>query len=239
MVNFSQGFASSGPGAGLVMFPGNMNLKARAAVFDRVKQYELQQEYMKSAARQEMKLAYGGRSLGARAAVVASHADEDVKMLVLVSYPLVAPSGDVRDKILLEIRPDVDVLFISGDHDSMCDLDMLDGVRGKMAAKTWIVRVRGADHGMNLRGGKKLKEGTKLVGEATGKMAATWLRERDQQKRQIDITWDGERSQIISSGWLASATTKQGKEKSEDVAEQELPKAEEETGNPKRKKVKR
>ncbi|KIW68190.1 hypothetical protein PV04_04151 [Phialophora macrospora] len=238
MVYFSQGFASAGPGTGMVMFPGNMNLKARAAIFDRVKQHELEQEYMKNAT-QEMKLAYGGRSMGARAAVVASHADEDVKMLVLASYPLVSPSGDVRDKILLEVRPDVAVLFISGDHDSMCDLDMLDEVRGKMVAKTWLVRVRGADHGMNLRGGKKLKEGTKLVGEAIGKMAAAWLTERDQEKTQIDISWDGERSEVGSSGWVASATRKLDQEKSEDAAERELPKAEEDTGNPKRKKVKR
>ncbi|OCT45705.1 hypothetical protein CLCR_01605 [Cladophialophora carrionii] len=239
MVRFSEGFASSlGEGAGLVMFPGNMNVKARAATFDRVKQHELGEEYMKTAATQgEVNLAYGGRSMGARAAVMASHADEDVKMLVLVSYPLVGPSGDVRDKILLETRPDVDVLFISGDHDSMCDLEMLDEVRGRMKARTWIVRVKGADHGMNLRGGKKLKEGTKAVGATTGKLAAAWLQERDQEKREMDLSWDGEHSDVVSSGWLASAGKGQGEEKGKDIVEEQSSKAGDGSGNPKRRKV--
>ncbi|ETI24233.1 hypothetical protein G647_03602 [Cladophialophora carrionii CBS 160.54] len=240
MVHFSEGFASSlGEGAGLVMFPGNMNVKARAATFDRVKQHELGEEYMKTAAtRQEVYFAYGGRSMGARAAVMASHVDEDVKMLVLVSYPLVGPSGDVRDKILLDTRPDVDVLFISGDHDSMCDMDLLDEVRGKMKARTWIVRVKGADHGMNLRGGKKLKEGTKAVGGMTGKLAAGWLQERDQERKEMDLSWDGEHSDVVSSGWLASARKGQREEKGKDIIEEQSSKTGDGSGNPKRRKVK-
>ncbi|EXJ60907.1 hypothetical protein A1O7_05060 [Cladophialophora yegresii CBS 114405] len=240
MVHFSAGFASRGEDAtaGLIMFPGTMNVKARAAMFDLVKQHGLGQ-----GDREGVNFAYGGRSMGARAAVMASHVDEDVKMLVLVSYPLVSPAGDVRDKILLEIRPDVDVLFISGDQDSMCDLDMLDKVRGKMKARSWLVRVRGADHGMNLRGGKKLKEGTEAVGATTGKVAAVWIKERDAEKREMELSWDGEgeHGDVVSSGWLAGGRNGQGEEKSKDVVEEELPRAEEgsRNRNPKRRKVKK
>ncbi|KAJ9604725.1 hypothetical protein H2200_010839 [Cladophialophora chaetospira] len=195
MVNFSTGFAASKLEFGMVMFAGSMNLKGRANLFDVVKKHELGNGSLKGGGI----LVYGGRSMGARAAVVASQTDQDVQALVLVSYPLVGPSGDMRDKILLDIRPDVDVLFISGANDNMCDWDKLNEVRSKMKAKTWCVKVHGADHGMNVRGAKNLKDGTWKVGNMTGLVAAKWLLNRDKGKRDMDLRWDG--TEVIASPW--------------------------------------
>lgn len=218
MVNFSRGFVSAsisfsengdgdartGTGLGMAMFEGNMNLKSRAAGFDIVKRFLTEEGHLNAdiAGRGgEGRLVYGGRSMGARAAVVASQSDTSVTALVLASYPLVGPGGDVRDKILLDISEDVDVLFISGDGDSMCDLKMLGDVRKKMKARTWLVKVQGADHGTNIKGGKKLKEGTERVGEMTGALARTWILERDTEKREMDVSWDGEKGEVKCSGW--------------------------------------
>ena len=203
MVNFSKGFASADPQLGLLMFPGNMNVKARAKGFKEVKRHETEEGkwYVKEGEHQEFILAYGGRSLGARAAVMASHADTDVNALVLASYPLMSPAGDVRDQILLDVAADVDVLFISGDRDSMCDLDRLEKVRDKMKARTWIVRVRGADHGMNVSG-KKGKEGTVAMGEGTGKIAAKWILDRDADKMEMELSWDPEKGEPVGE-WRA------------------------------------
>ncbi len=226
MVNFSTGFASDLE-IGLVMFQGSMNLKARAGWFDIVKQHESDDGYLKAVGG----LAYGGRSMGARAAVIASEGDKDVKALVLVSYPLVSPAGDVRDKILLDLHADIDVLFISGDNDSMCDLDALDELRGRMKANTWRVMVQGADHGMNIRGGKRLKDGTEKVGSMTGQVAANWLLGREKGKKEMEVSWDGEAMEVRSSGWKGSEpedqeTTKkeQAKPKDEGAGKKEKPK---------------
>ncbi|KIX99429.1 uncharacterized protein Z520_05005 [Fonsecaea multimorphosa CBS 102226] len=222
MVNFSQGFAATG--LGVVMFQGNMNVQARAGLFGLVKEYERENGSLagtdddtgtkrKMTEARENSVAYGGRSMGARAAVIASHIDPSVKALVLASYPLISPAGDIRDKILLDISADVDVLFISGDNDSMCPLARLQTVRDKMRARTWRVVVKGADHGMNIRGGKKLKDGTERLGKECGRVAARWLRERDEDKREMTISWDGEKGRLIGGGvWIGegTGTTTQG-----------------------------
>lgn len=89
--------------------------------------------------------------------------------LVLVSYPLQGPK-DVRDQILLDLPKETDVLFVIGDRDAMCPLDLLENVRGKMQARSRLVVVRGADHGMNVKPASKTQE----LGEQTGKVAARW-----------------------------------------------------------------
>jgi dienelactone hydrolase len=125
--------------------------------------------------------------MGARAAVIAatehlgSSSSTDVK-LVLASYPLKGPK-DTRDQILLDLPPNVDVLFVVGDKDAMCPLDMLDGVRKKMAAKSKLVVVKGVDHGMH--GGGKRKENK--VGELAGMKACEWVCGK-MDKELVEIT---------------------------------------------------
>ncbi|KAK4944311.1 hypothetical protein LTR10_016197 [Elasticomyces elasticus] len=185
LMNFARGFASTG--SPVVCFQGNMNLKARTRSFATVLDEEKKQR------KAEMTVAFGGRSMGARAAVLGAQADESIKVLVLVSYPLIGPGGAVRDRILLDIRPDVDVLFISGDGDSMCDFPKLATLRKKMKATSWMVVVEGADHGMNLKGGKKMKDATEQVTKETGRIAARWIELRDEEHKDMTLRWNGDK----------------------------------------------
>lgn len=115
--------------------------------------------------------------MGARAAVMAAtqlcttlrryQKIERVK-LVLISYPLQGPK-DVRDQILLDLPDRFEVMFIVGDKDAMCPLDLLEGVRERMRAWSRVVVVKGAGHGMDC--GSKTRE----VGEETGRVAARWV----------------------------------------------------------------
>ncbi|KAF1933433.1 uncharacterized protein M421DRAFT_415776 [Didymella exigua CBS 183.55] len=168
VVNFCTGFASTSS-TPLLAFQGSSNLGAR------VKGFHACHGHLGSGAKD---LVFGGRSMGARAAVMAATEliadrkwDENGKMrLLLVSYPLQGPK-DVRDQILLDLPEDTDVLFVVGDRDAMCPLDLLEEVRRKMVAKSRLVVVRSADHGMKIKPASRTKE----VGEETGMAAARWL----------------------------------------------------------------
>jgi hypothetical protein len=168
ILNFRTGFGRVSP---ITCFQGNMNLVSRVKMFDAV---------ISEQARSKPVTALGGRSMGARAAVVAAKGREEVKYLVMVSYPLHTGKGDLRDEILLEIEEGVKVLFVVGDRDTMCDLERLEEVRGKMGAESWRVVVEGADHGMTV----KPKAGTEAVGELVGKVVAEWLRDCDLGKHE-------------------------------------------------------
>jgi predicted alpha/beta-hydrolase family hydrolase len=192
-MNFARGYATTG--SPIVCFQGSMNLKARTNMFATVlAHYENNSEQLESTSKI---VAFGGRSMGARAAVLAAQETDDVNLLVLVSYPLVGPKGDVRDKILLDIRPDVHVLFISGDRDSMCDLALLAKVRAKMKAESWMVTVKGTDHGMNLAGGAKLKQASEEVVMETGSLAARWIDNRESSHKDVLMRWDEDRGTVV------------------------------------------
>ena len=154
-----------------------MNLKSRVKMFDAVHDYTIK------TFQHETPLALGGRSMGARAAVLASM--PDTKYLILASYPL-QTAKETRDQILLDLPSDNEVLFISGNHDSMCDLTKLDQVRKKMKAKTWLIRVRDADHGMNV----KPKKATRAIGEETGMLAVEWLDTRRESETEREVWWE-------------------------------------------------
>ena len=176
IANFAKGFAKS---SSVLCFQGNMNLKSRVKMFSAVME------------NQESAACLGGRSMGARAAVMA--ATTDTKMLILASYPL-HTAKETRDQILLDIDPAIDVLFIEGDMDDMCDLERLEEVRKKMKCKTWLVVVKGADHGMNI----KPKSASAEVVSMTGELAAQWVQERDETRRKGTVNWD---EGVKWSGW--------------------------------------
>ncbi|KIV93123.1 hypothetical protein PV10_04362 [Exophiala mesophila] len=241
MVHFSQGFTSTG--SGMVMFEGNSNLKSRAAGFERILEHGGREKWwdgmgvgnaddktgrVRKTATTATIPAMGGRSLGARAAVTAalqldqsstSPSPSPRVSLVLSSYPLISPSGDVRDQILLALPQNMDVLFISGDNDSMCPLDRLQAVRAKMKAPSWLVVVKGADHGMKVKGGKDLKTGCERVGLVCGWLAWRWCSDRDEHRqgqgeskgqgkkddgRQMTVRWDGDLHSVVLDGWDGS-----------------------------------
>ena len=197
IANFSTGFARR-TASSIVCFQGNMNLKSRVKMFDTVHDSAIR------TFEHETPLALGGRSMGARAAVLA--AIQDTKFFVLASYPL-QTDKKVRDQILLDLPDDKEVLFISGDHDSMCDLAKLNEVRKKMKAKTWLIRVRDADHGMNI----KPKKATRAVGEATGILAEEWLHTRTESKNEREIWWEADdrgEGHVRSGCWARAGVSK-------------------------------
>jgi predicted alpha/beta-hydrolase family hydrolase len=194
MINFATGFAAS---KSLLYFQGTMNLNSRTKMFNAVIENEGWGQVL------------GGRSMGARAAVMAAHERHDVKALVLVSYPLKNEKGNVRDQILLDLNQDIEVVFISGDRDEMCNLDQLAGVRREMKAKSWLVVVRDADHGMNM----KPKKATAVIGRLAGEIASKWLDEHDATSTEAFISWDDEKCGGLQSSWGS------GQRKSSGIAE--------------------
>lgn len=174
--NFTSGFATRLP---ILCFQGNINLKSRVNMFS---------EVMKD---QKFATSLGGRSMGARAAVLA--ATSETENLVLASYPL-HTNKDTRDQILLDISPSTKVLFIEGDKDSMCDLSRLDAVRKKMKCKTWLLVVQGADHGMSL----SPKSAVAQIGLKTGEIAAEWIKAPDNECCESKVFWDEE---VRWNGW--------------------------------------
>lgn len=185
---FMEGFSRSTPAVG---FQGSMNLQSRTKYFHTVISHEKADT-----------AALGGRSLGARAAVVAAK-DHQTAALILASYPLIGQNGDVRDQILLDVDANLHVLFISGDNDKMCPIAQLSGIRAKMQAKSWLVVVQGADHGLGL----KPKDAVEPMREYCGTAAARWLEHRDEHLTECLLQWDESTQQIVDDGWQASTAS--------------------------------
>lgn len=131
--------------------------------------------------------------MGARAAI--SSASDQTQHLVLASYPL-HTNKETRDQALLDIHQSIRVLFISGDHDSMCDLAKLQGVRKKMRCLTWRIVVEGADHGMKV----KPKHTTTETGNKAGELVAAWLENSDSTRREGRIFCNQE-GKVEWTGW--------------------------------------
>jgi predicted alpha/beta-hydrolase family hydrolase len=196
----------------VITFQGNMNMKARVEAFAAVARHSAdvraKQSFVK---RNEEVVVLGGRSMGSRAAILAANelkvgvdasAETEVpiaKCFVLVSYPLVAPSGDVRDQLLLDLDAEHEVLFMIGSRDTMCPLDHLEEIRRKMTAKSWLVRLQGADHGMNV----KPNSAVEALVEESGRVAALWLSERNVTRREsiISVEVDGDGLEARWSRW--------------------------------------
>ncbi|KAK4888838.1 hypothetical protein LTR27_012299 [Elasticomyces elasticus] len=186
---FANGFAEHSP---IVSFQGSMNLPSRTKMFHTVMEH------------QDFDLALGGRSMGARAATIAAvEQDRKTKALVLVSFPLVGgKKGESREQILLDLPDTIDVLFISGDRDSMCDLEQLREVIERMKAKCWLVTVKGADHGMSWSPAGTVA----TMRQKTGAIAAEWLENRNVELRYYGLSWvrDGSAGEMVSTGWVTS-----------------------------------
>ena len=90
-----------------------------------------------------------GKSMGGR---VGCHValEEDVSGVVCLGYPLCG-GGDqskLRDKVLRALR--TPILFVQGTRDSLCPLDLLEGIRQEMAAPTFLHVVEGGDHSLQV-----------------------------------------------------------------------------------------
>ncbi|KAI4684215.1 hypothetical protein J4E81_009095 [Alternaria sp. BMP 2799] len=183
VVNFCTGYSLSLP---VLAFQGSMNLQARTKGFHAcIDELNSSQSTAQKGAKEDTSvsktLLLGGRSMGARAAVIAAseylaslddkEAEELDLQLILVSYPLLGPKEDLRDQILLDLPESVRILFISGDEDAMCPIDTLNDTRDKLTAQSQLVVVTDANHGMHVVPASR----TKAVGEETGRLAARWV----------------------------------------------------------------
>ena len=178
IANFAAGFATRLP---ILCFQGNMNLKSRVKMFSAVTEDQASPANL------------GGRSMGARAAVMA--ATEQTRNLVLVSYPL-HTGKEVRDQILQEIDSSIKVIFVTGDRDSMCGLDRLEEVRKQMSCKTWRVVIKGADHGMSVKPSKA----TEAIGKKIGEVVGDWIEFNDESRREGSI-YCSEDEDAMWTGW--------------------------------------
>lgn len=191
--DFARGFGRKGD---VACWQGTMNLE------NRVKSFHTVVDYLHD----DGQVVLGGRSMGARAAVLTA-LEMQVSppvALVLVSWPLTAGKEgkrepERREEILKKLPEGVDVLFVVGERDVQCEMGMLENLRGEMRAKSWLVVVEGADHGMSLR----RKEGVEGVRLRMGEVAAEWIKERDGAKRFGEVWWDVEKGEVDWSGWKA------------------------------------
>lgn len=193
VANFCSGYALE---RSILCFQGSMNLNSRTKMFRAVIEAQKAPECL------------GGRSMGARAAAMA--VTDLTSHLVLVSYPLHTNKA-IRDQILLDLAPSIKVIFVSGDKDSMCDLQKLEELRSKMKCRTWRIVVENADHGMNV----KPKVATAEVVRKTGEVVAAWTQDNDESRREGTIflnpnmgaEWSGWTSKSLSPVAESSQST--------------------------------
>lgn len=115
-----------------------------------------------------------GKSMGSR---VGCHlaTTEPVAALVCFGYPLKSPgkSGAVRDAVLLEL--DTPILFIQGTRDTLCPLDLLEDVRGRMKAPNSLHVVESGNHSLEItkthtkRSGETQDDVDAAIGEAVSR----------------------------------------------------------------------
>ena len=90
-----------------------------------------------------------GKSMGGRIGCHVS-LEERVAGLICLGYPLCA-MGDrtkIRDEILRSLS--TPILFVQGTRDSLCPLDLLEGVRAEMKAPNSLHVVEGGDHSLGV-----------------------------------------------------------------------------------------
>ena len=98
-----------------------------------------------------------GKSMGGR---VGCHValEASVDALVCLGYPLRGAAGALRDEVLLALR--APVLFVQGTRDRLCPLDLLEGVRRRMTARSALHVVEGGDHSLAVPARALREQGT-------------------------------------------------------------------------------
>ena len=197
----------------VLRFSGPMNLKART------KQFRTACEQVKTTT--EKLSIVGGRSMGARAALALRNASPDLvhPRVLLHSFPLVGQRADdkSREQLLLDAASDTQILFVTGSGDNMCPIQKLNEVRKRMQAKSWLIVAENANHGMDVKGGKKA---TEAVGIRIGELVGEWLlsEDLDVEKTEASISYD--KGKVVWSDWRAApddtTTRKADEEESDD-----------------------
>jgi predicted alpha/beta-hydrolase family hydrolase len=120
------------------------------------------------------RLVLGGRSMGGRIASQLAAAGEPCAGLALLGYPLHPDGHPERLRTAHWRELAVPVLFVQGDRDALCDLDLLERQRlqhlGQVASRVHVLV--GADHGFRVRG----RDRDQVLDEVAG-VVAGWLDE--------------------------------------------------------------
>jgi uncharacterized protein len=88
-----------------------------------------------------------GKSMGGRVGCHVALVDP-VQAVICLGYPLCG-AGDrskLRDQVLLELR--TPTMFAQGTRDPLCPLDLLEGVRKRMRARSTLYVLEGGDHSL-------------------------------------------------------------------------------------------
>jgi predicted alpha/beta-hydrolase family hydrolase len=90
-----------------------------------------------------------GKSMGGR---IGCHValEEKVAGIVCLGYPLcgMGDPAKMRDKVLLGLQ--TPILFVQGTRDSLCPLDLLEGVRANMKAPNVLHLIEAGDHSLRV-----------------------------------------------------------------------------------------
>jgi len=88
-----------------------------------------------------------GKSMGGR---LGCHValEEEVAAVICLGYPLCGGGNPekMRAEVLLKLA--TPILFVQGTRDSLCPLDLLEGVREQMKAPNQLYIVEGGDHSL-------------------------------------------------------------------------------------------
>jgi uncharacterized protein len=119
-------------------------------------------------------LVLGGRSMGGRIASQLAAAGEPCAGLALLAYPLHPPGRPDRLRTAHWPKLDAPVLFVQGDRDALCDLNLLERQRRAHLRRTdsRVHVVDGADHGFRVRG----RDRAQVLDEVV-RVVADWLAE--------------------------------------------------------------
>lgn len=109
-------------------------------------------DYLKKGSQYEIeKIVAVGKSMGGRvASQMVSEGLMDVDRLIFLGYPLHAPGkkDKLRDAHLYNIK--IPMLFFAGTRDTLCDLNLLNGVLDKLECKWDLKIIDGGDHSFKL-----------------------------------------------------------------------------------------
>ena len=118
------------------------------------------------------RLFLGGQSYGGRQAsmlVAEGRAAEETKLadgLLLLSYPLHAPSRPEQPRTQHLPKIEVPVMFVHGTRDPFGSIDEIESARKLISAKTLLLQVEGAGHDLGFKGKKKREDLPTLVLES-------------------------------------------------------------------------
>ncbi len=98
---------------------------------------------------------FGGQSYGGRQASMLIAEEQLADGLVLLSYPLHAPSKPDQPRVQHLPQIQVPTLFVHGTRGPFGSMDEIEGARRSIPTKTALLRVEGAGHDLGFKGKTK------------------------------------------------------------------------------------